>query len=76
MQIPNGCMLSVTSDNGISTKVKGQPTSRMIDAGDIELIVNGPISEIKALQSNSTNNKRATYEGMISAYLYQLIFTC
>ena len=53
MHLPNGCTLSVTDDQGRSTKVKGQPLYRMIDAQDMSLSMNGPLSGFQT--SNSPN---------------------
>jgi hypothetical protein len=53
MHLPNGCTLSVTDDQGRTTKVKGQPLYRMIDAQDLNLSMNGPLSGFQT--SNSPN---------------------
>ena len=54
MQLPTGCTLSVTNDDGQNTKLKGRPTSRMIDADDVMLVMNGPLTEFQTQSGNFT----------------------
>jgi hypothetical protein len=43
-QLPNGCILAVTDSQGKISRVRGQPLYRMIEADDINLMANGPLS--------------------------------
>ena len=51
MQLPTGCTLSITTESGQNTKLKGRPTSRMIDADDMVLVMNGPLTELQTQSS-------------------------
>ncbi len=73
MQLPNGCLLSLVDKRGISTKVKGPPIYRMMDADDLALIVSGPLSSINSQGSQNGIQKKATYDGMITSHLSSVI---
>ena len=73
MQLPNGCILSVTDDQGKNTKIKGQPLYRMINAGDIDLVVNGPLKNIQAQVNKNGSNKLLTYENLITSHLSPVV---
>jgi len=46
MQIPRGCILSVTDESGKTNKIKGQPVIRMLDVKSLNLEVSGPIGSM------------------------------
>jgi hypothetical protein len=69
MQLPNGCLLSLVDKKGVSTKVKGPPIYRIMDADDLALIVTGPLSSTQSQGSQSSIHKKATYDGMITSHL-------
>ena len=73
MQLPNGCVLSVTDNQGRSTKVKGQPLYRIIDAEDLTLVINGPLNAMNAQSSTNSTQKLMTYEGMITNHLSPVV---
>ena len=73
MQLPNGCILSVTDDQGRNTKVKGQPLYRIIDAEDLTLVINGPLNAIQAQASINSTQKLMTYEGIITNHLSPVV---
>jgi hypothetical protein len=69
MQLPNGCLLSLVDRKGISTKVKGPPIYRIMDADDLALIITGPLSSTLSQGGQSSIHKKATYDGMITSHL-------
>ena len=73
MQLPNGCMLSVTDRHGKNTKVKGQPLYRLIDAEDMTLIMNGPLKSVHSYDSRNGSQKRVTPDGLITSHLDPVI---
>jgi hypothetical protein len=73
LQLPNGCILSVTDDQGRNTKVKGQPLYRMIDADDIDLVINGPLSALRALSSRNGTHKLSTYGAFLTEHLSSVV---
>jgi hypothetical protein len=73
LQLPNGCMLSVTDKQGRNTKVKGQPVFRMIDAEDLELAANGPLGSITSIAGKNRTHKLAAYETMLSEHYSSVI---
>ncbi len=73
MQLPNGCLLSLVDKKGVSTKVKGPPIYRMMDADDLALIVSGPLSSTHSHGSQGGIQKKATYDGMITSHLSSVI---
>jgi hypothetical protein len=76
LQLPNGCILTVTDDQGKITKVKGQPMYRMIDADAISLMANGPLDAIQATIGMNGTNKASTFhsflEQKLSTYVKQI----
>ena len=73
LQLPNGCILSVTDDQGKITKVKGQPLYRMIDAEDISLMANGPLNTIHASVNMNGTQKVTTYDAFLEQRLSSFI---
>ena len=73
MQVPNGCTMSLTDDRGISTKVKGQPLSRSIEAGDVTLITHGPLSAIQSQVSLNGSHKLVTPDKLITSHLFPVV---
>ena len=73
MQLPNGCVLSVTDKLGKNTKVKGQPLYRAIAAGDITLVMNGPLTAIQTGSSLNDSLRRKTTEGLITSHLFPVV---
>ena len=73
LQLPNGCTLSVTDQQGRSTKVKGQPVFRMIDTEDLELAANGPLSSTKTVMGRNRTHKLAAYEAMLSEHYSSVV---
>jgi hypothetical protein len=69
MQLPNGCILSLVDKRGVSTKVKGPPIYRMLDADDLALIVNGPLSSTQSQHGTTGIQKKANYDGIITNHL-------
>ena len=73
MQLPNGCTLTVTDNLGRSTKVKGQPLYRMIDADDLTLSINGPLSALQAVNSRNFTHKMTPYDQAINDHLTSVV---
>ena len=73
MQLPNGCLLSLVDKKGTSTKVKGPPIYRMMDADDLALIMSGPLSSTHSQGSQGSIQKKATYDGLITSHLSSVI---
>ena len=73
MQVPNGCTMSLTDDRGISTKVKGQPLSRSIEAGDLTLITHGPLNAIHSYVDKNGSNKLVTPDKLITSHLFPVV---
>ena len=73
LQLPNGCTLSVTDKLGRTTKIKGQPVFRMIDAEDLELAANGPLGSIGAVTSYNRTHKLAAFENMLSEHYSSVV---
>ena len=73
MQLPNGCVLSVTDKLGKNTKVRGQPLYRAIAAEDITLVMNGPLASIHATLGLNDTQKRKTTEGLITSHLFPVV---
>jgi hypothetical protein len=72
MRLPDGCVLSIKDDKGRSTLVKGQPLSRMIDAGSIDLIVYGPLSTLFTNGKNGTH-KIPVYGSLVSEHMLTMV---
>jgi hypothetical protein len=73
--MPGGCTLSVSNDQGHSmTKVKSQPMHQLINAGDLTLAINGPLSTFQA-ESKSRNDtqKLAIYGGFLTDHLLSVV---
>jgi hypothetical protein len=70
MQLPNGCTLSVTDNFGKHIKVKGQPIYRAIIAGDISLVMNGPLKELQSQWGRNFSQKRLTASGILVNHLF------
>ena len=73
LQLPNGCTLSVTDKLGRTTKIKGQPVFRMIDAEDLELAANGPLGSTNSVTSNNRTHKLAAFENMLSEHYSSVV---
>ena len=73
LQLPNGCTLAVTDKLGRTTKIKGQPVFRMIDAEDLELAANGPLGSIGAGTSYNRTHKLAAFENMLSEHYSSVV---
>ena len=73
MQLPNGCILSVTDKLGKNTKVRGQPLYRAIAAEDITLVMNGPLTAIQASSNLNDTQRRKTAEGLITSHLLPVV---
>ena len=73
MQLPNGCILSVTDKLGKNTKVKGQPIYRAIIAGDISLIMNGPLTALQTHVSRNDSQKKLTANGILVDHLFPVV---
>ena len=69
MQLPNGCVLSVTDKLGKNTKVRGQPLYRVIDAEDLTLVMNGPLAGIRSYSGENGTQKKVTPDGLITSHL-------
>jgi hypothetical protein len=69
MQLPNGCVLSVTDKLGKNTKVRGQPLYRVIDAEDLTLVMNGPLAGIRSYSGGNGTQKKVTPDGLITSHL-------
>ena len=73
MQLPNGCVLSLVDKKGVSTKVKGPPIYRLLNADDFALVVSGPLSSTLSQGDKDGIRKKATYDGMITNHLSSVI---
>jgi hypothetical protein len=73
LQLPNGCMLSVTDDLGRTTRIKGQPVFRMIDAEDLELSANGPLGSTRTISGRNRTHRLAAYDNMLSDHYSSVI---
>ena len=73
MQLPNGCILSITDRYGKNTQVKGQPLYRMIDADDMTLIMNGPLKSVSSYQNVNGTQKRITPDVLINTHLNPVV---
>ena len=73
MQVPNGCIMSLTDDRGIATKVKGQPLSRSIEAGDLTLVTHGPLNAIQSYVDKNGSNKLVTPDKIITSHLFPVV---
>ena len=71
MQLPNGCILSITDKYSRVTKVKGQPLYRMIDAEEITFSLNGPLSSLQAI--NSRNITQRIVYGQLTEHLSSVV---
>jgi hypothetical protein len=72
-QLPNGCILSVTDSNHRNTKVKGPPLYRMLEADDLTIAMNGPLSELQAINSKNGTQKLTTYGGFLNDHLTSVV---
>jgi hypothetical protein len=72
LKLPNGCILSIKDDKGRITQVKGQPLSRMIDAGSVDLIVYGPLSTLFANNKNGTH-KIPIYGSLVTDHMLTMV---
>jgi len=72
-QLPNGCTLSVIDSNGRITRIKGQPQYTMINAGDIDLMPNGPLSAIQADVSGNSTKKAASINAFVESRVSSVI---
>ena len=73
MQLPNGCVLSVTDKLGQTTNVRGQPIYRAIIAGDISLVMNGPLTALQTHLSRNESQKRLTANGILVDHLFPVV---
>lgn len=73
LQLPNGCVLSVTDKKERNTKVKGQPQYRMIDAEDIELVANGPLKALKSSSGPEGIHKMTTYGDLFNEHMSSVV---
>ena len=73
MQLPNGCVLSVTDKLGKNTKVKGQPLYRAIIAEEISLVINGPLSTLFTQLSKNDSQKKLTTDGILINHLLPVV---
>jgi len=73
LQLPNGCTLSVTDKLGRTTKIKGQPVFRMIDAEDLELAANGPLGSTRTVTSHNRTHKLAAFDNMLSEHYSSVV---
>ncbi len=73
LQLPNGCTLSVIDNNGRITRIKGQPQYTMINAGDIDLMPNGPLSAIQADVSGNSTKKAASINAFVESRVSSVI---
>jgi len=56
MQLPTGCLLSVTNDQGINVKVKGQPRYYAMDIDDINLASNNILNVLSSGDMKNISN--------------------
>ena len=73
IQLPNGCLLSVTDKLGRNTKVKGQPLYRMINAGDLDLAINGPLNGQQAIKSLNESHRLLIHGTSVSDHLSSVV---
>jgi len=73
MQLPNGCTLSVTDNFGKHIKVKGQPIYRAVIAGDVSLVINGPLKELQSQWGRNFSQKRLTADGILVNHLFPIV---
>ena len=73
LQLPNGCLLSVTDKKGKNTKVKGQPIYRMINARDLELTISGPLRKIHALEGLNNTHRMVVHGIAVSEHLTSIV---
>jgi hypothetical protein len=73
MQLPNGCMLSVSDSNGRTTKVKGQPLYKMIDTEDLVLSINGPLSLLQAQVNSNFTRKMMLYSSSLGSHISSMV---
>ena len=73
MQLPNGCILSLTDEFGKNTKVRGQPMYRAIIAGDISLVMNGPLKQLQSQLGRSDAQKKLTADGILVDHLFPVV---
>ena len=73
MQLPSGCLLSVSDSLGRNTKVKGQPLYRMIDAEDLVLSINGPLSTLQSVTNNNFTQKTTIFSSHLNNHLSSMI---
>ena len=73
IQLPNGCLLSVTDKQGRNTKVKGQPLYRIINAGDLDLTINGPIGYQHAIKSLNETHRLMIHGTSVSDHLSSVV---
>jgi hypothetical protein len=73
LQLPNGCTLSVIDTNGRITKIRGQPQYTMVNAGDIDLMPNGPLSALQAEVSGNSTKKAASINAFVESRVSSVI---
>ncbi len=73
IQLPNGCLLSVTDKQGRNTKVKGQPLYRIINAGDLDLTINGPTGYLHAIKSLNETHRLMIHGTSVSDHLSSVV---
>ena len=73
MQLPNGCILSVTDKLGKNSKVRGQPIYRAITAEDISLVMNGPLKELQTLAGKKETQRKLTADGILVDHLFPVV---
>ena len=73
MQLPNGCTLSVSDLQGRSTKVKGQPLYKMIDAEDLVLSINGPLSALQSAMRSNFTQRTTLFSASLSNHLSSMV---
>ena len=70
MQLPNGCILSLTDEFGKNTKVRGQPLYRAIIAADVTLVMNGPLTALHSMISRNGSQKKLTADNILVSHLF------
>jgi len=66
LNIPNGCILSVTDNLGRITKVKGPPLFRLIDVEEMSLVQSGPLRALHAYNNQTKSYKSHNFGAVIS----------
>ena len=59
LQLPNGCVLQIVDDEGKVFKVKGLPQHTVMNAGDFNLLPDGPLSALH-IEVNTSNTRKVS----------------